>query len=358
MVAVIGKRLMFQGTLASQELFTQKEGWTVNINLTMNIHANHRRTLEHTRNTPGCIFPCFGQEIKQKCILGAPMPFLVPLHTHPDIIGMKTTPPNGRAHTHLHSIQVWSQWNWQFLSYSYFCTLPPVFPDLTIIWPSETWPQNQPHNNSSLSLPRPQLMPLLACWLPEPHPSACPPMTGTRKMHTTLSLYFGIPWRIGSSSTTSHLTVRITTDTFLQPWEQIPGDACPVDTNQQRRGTESDQSKSFCLPWQNTSGNDTWCQTHVCLRELEDVVARMGEDPQDLITGIKTLMDHCKMINDKHHKHELHCYIICAYCQEGKLLGKPIAKPSRHLLASWLTLLWTTLPFSMPENKSPTAPNL
>ena len=67
--------------------------------------------------------------------------------------------------------------------------------------------------------------------------------------------------------------------------------------------------------------------THVCLRGLKDVVARLGEDPQDLVACIKTLMDCCEMINDEHCKHELcHC-IICAYCHEGKLLGKLMAKP-------------------------------
>ena len=67
--------------------------------------------------------------------------------------------------------------------------------------------------------------------------------------------------------------------------------------------------------------------THVCLGELKDVVARPGEDPQDLIACIKTLMDHYNMINDEHHEHKLcHC-IICAYWYEGKLLGKLMAKP-------------------------------
>ena len=61
--------------------------------------------------------------------------------------------------------------------------------------------------------------------------------------------------------------------------------------------------------------------THVCLGELKDIIARLGEDPQDLITHIKTLMDHCKMINDEHCEHKLHCHIICAYFHEGKLLG-------------------------------------
>ena len=40
--------------------------------------------------------------------------------------------------------------------------------------------------------------------------------------------------------------------------------------------------------------------THVCLVEVKDVVARLGEDPHDLIACIKTLTDCCKMINDEH----------------------------------------------------------
>ena len=67
--------------------------------------------------------------------------------------------------------------------------------------------------------------------------------------------------------------------------------------------------------------------THVHLGELEDIVVRPGEDPKDLIACIKTLMDHCKMINDEHCEHELCCRIIYAYCHEGKLLGKLMAKP-------------------------------
>ena len=67
--------------------------------------------------------------------------------------------------------------------------------------------------------------------------------------------------------------------------------------------------------------------THVHLRELKDVTARLGEDPQDLVACIKTLTDHCKMINDEHQEHELHHRIISAYCHQGKLLGKLMAKP-------------------------------
>ena len=38
----------------------------------------------------------------------------------------------------------------------------------------------------------------------------------------TLSPFFCIPWRTGSSSTASCLTVRITSDMSLQPWEPNP----------------------------------------------------------------------------------------------------------------------------------------
>ena len=67
--------------------------------------------------------------------------------------------------------------------------------------------------------------------------------------------------------------------------------------------------------------------------ELEDIVARLGEDPQDLVAHIKTLMDHCEMINDEHRKHKLRCHpIVCAYHHEGKLLGKLMAKPLQDTL--------------------------
>ena len=74
--------------------------------------------------------------------------------------------------------------------------------------------------------------------------------------------------------------------------------------------------------------------THVCLRELKDVVPRPGEDPHDLITCIKTPMDHCEMINDEHWEHELYCHNVHTYCHKGKFLGNLWQNHSRHLLAS------------------------
>ena len=71
-----------------------------------------------------------------------------------------------------------------------------------------------------VSEPTPQqLITQSAHWWPELHPSAYASMSGTRKMHTTLSVYSSIPWRTGSSLTASCLTVRMTPDMSLQPWE-------------------------------------------------------------------------------------------------------------------------------------------
>ena len=94
--------------------------------------------------------------------------------------------------------------------------------------------------------------------------------------------------------------------------------------------------------------------THVCLGECKEIVARPGEDPQDLVACIKTLMDYCEMITDEHHEHELHCHIICAYHHEEKLLGKLIAKPFKTPSSELADI---AVPSDMPENESPTAPN-
>ena len=118
------------------------------------------------------------------------------------------------------------------------------------------------HNNSSPSLPRPQLTPLLVCWQLGQHPSACPSMTGIPKMPIT-PLYFAIPWRTGSSSPHPARQWGPPQICFCSLGNQIPGDACTMDAYRQQRGTESDQGESFCLPQPNTTGNDTQCQ-HPC----------------------------------------------------------------------------------------------
>ena len=97
----------------------------------------------------------------------------------------------------------------------------------------------------------------------------------------------------------------------------------PTGSEEEQKATKAKASTFLDHIQQGMTHN---INTHVCLGELEDIVARPGEDPQDLIAHIKTLMDWCKMIDDEHCKHELcHCS-VCAYCHEGKLLGKLMAK--------------------------------
>ena len=55
---------------------------------------------------------------------------------------------------------------------------------------------------------------------------------------------------------------------FCNPGNQILGLACTMDTIQQQKGTESDQGKSFCLPWPNPTGMTHDINTHVHLGEL------------------------------------------------------------------------------------------
>ena len=98
----------------------------------------------------------------------------------------------------------------------------------------------------------------------------------------------------------------------------------PISSEEEQKATKA-KASAFLDHIQQGITHDV--NTHVHLGELKDIVARPGEDPQDLIACIKTLIDHCEMINDEHHKHQLHSHIIRAYHHEGKLLGKLMAKP-------------------------------
>ena len=98
----------------------------------------------------------------------------------------------------------------------------------------------------------------------------------------------------------------------------------PTSSEEEQKTTKA-KASAFLNCIQQGMTHDV--NTHVHLGELEEIVARLGEDPQDLIACIKTMMDHCKMINDEHCEHKLRRCIVRAYCHEGKLLGKLMAKP-------------------------------
>ena len=98
----------------------------------------------------------------------------------------------------------------------------------------------------------------------------------------------------------------------------------PTGSKEEQRATKA---KASAFLDRIQQGMTHYVNTHVHLGELKDVVVRPGEDPQDLITCIKTLMDCCEMINDEHLEHKLSHHIIHAYCHKGKFLGKLMAKP-------------------------------
>ena len=59
-------------------------------------------TSKHNRNTPGCIFPCYGHFLSQK----TPLMHVMHLYKPCDVIATEMMPPSGRAHPHVYTFQV------------------------------------------------------------------------------------------------------------------------------------------------------------------------------------------------------------------------------------------------------------
>ena len=98
--------------------------------------------------------------------------------------------------------------------------------------------------------------------------------------------------------------------------------------------------------------------THVQLGELEDAVARPEGHPQDLVACIKTLMDCCELINNEHQEHELWQHIIHAYCQEGNLLDKLMAKSFKTPSSELTDIMVNHVSIKHTQEKVSPAPNL
>ena len=129
----------------------------------------------------------------------------------------------------------------------------------------------------------------------------------------------------------------------------------PMGSKEEQKVTKAKASAFLDQIQQGMTHN---INTHVCLGELEDIVARPGEDPQDLIALIKTLIDCYEMINDEHHKHKLHYHIIHAYCHEGKLLWKHMAKPFKTPSSKLADITVNHFAIQHAQEQVPTAPNL
>ena len=240
-------------------------------------------------------------------------------------IAVKTMPPSGRAHPQLHCVKFWSKSDQWFPRYSHFCILPlSVFsqPDhyQTCTWDMASEPTPMPQ----------QLITQSAQATADAIASALTARTAS----ISLPVY---DW----NSQDAYHSFSIFCHT-LENWLLL-NCILPDSLDHLRYVFAALDTKSLEVhaQWMPTGHNEEQKATkakasafhdHIQhLGELEDIVARPGEDPQDLITCIETLMDQCKMINDEHCKHELCRHIIHAYCHEGKLLGKLMAKPFKTL---------------------------
>ena len=109
----------------------------------------------------------------------------------------------------------------------------------------------------------------------------------------------------------------------------------PTGSKEEQKATKA-KASAFLDHIQQGMTHDV--NTHVYLGELEEILARLG-DLQDLIACIKTLMDHCEMINDEHREHKLCRCIVRAYCTRESCEENLWPSHSRHPPMSWLRLL-------------------
>ena len=84
----------------------------------------------------------------------------------------------------------------------------------------------------------------------------------------------------------------------------------PPGTEEVRKATKA-KASAFLQKIQDGMMHEV--NTCIRLAELEDIIAKPNEDPQELVAHIKTIMDQCEMLNDAHREHKLCCRIIRAY---------------------------------------------
>ena len=178
-------------------------------------------------------------------------------------------------------------------------------------------------------------------------------------MPTTPSPYFGIPWRTGSSSTASCWTARTTSDMSLEPWEPNPWrcmhSGCLLAAKRNRK-----QPRQKLLP-SLTKSNREWLTMSrpMCTSENSRMLWQGPEKTPKILSHASShwwTTARWSMINIA----SMNCIAISSMhiARRESSLGNLWQNHSRHPLVSWLTSWWNTLPFSMPGNKSPTAPIL
>ena len=294
-----------------------KEGWIV---------RKHFRTLGNTTITLQVVsFLVFSPR-------KTPRMHFMHLYAPCDVIATKMMPPSGRAYPHACTVQVWSKLELQFLRYGHFC-IPPLLP---------VFSQSDPYQTSSIWNMASELTPQqLITQSAQATANAIANVLTARMVSISLPVYdwdaqdayhsFSIfchtleNWLLLNCilpDIKDHL--RYVFASLGTKSLEMHAQWMPTSSKEEQKVTKA--KASAFLDWIQ-QGMTRDVNTHVHLGELKEIVARPGEDPQDLIAHIKTLMDHCEMINDEHHKHKLHCCIVHAYYHEGKLLGKLMAKP-------------------------------
>ena len=127
-----------------------------------------------------------------------------------------------------------------------------------------------------------------------------------------------------------------------------------MDAFQQQRGTESDQDKSFCLPQLML----TMLTPRCTLENSKTLWPGWERTPKISLHASRNWWTTARwsMMSIV----SMNCITILSLhtTLRESSLGNLWQSHSRHHPASWLILLWTTLPSNMPKNKSPTAPNL
>ena len=237
----------------------------------------------------------------------------------------------------------------------------PCFANLTIIWPSRSRNMASEPNPQQLITQSAQATAnaIASTLMARTTSISLPIYNWDSKDAYHSSPYFGIPWRTGSSLTASCLTVRTTSDTSLQPWEQNAWrcmyNGCLLAAKRNR-----EQQRQKLLP-SLTEYTREWHMTSTPMCALEN--SRMlwpgwERTPKISLQASRhwwatarwsmmiTASTSCITASSMH------------TAMRESSLGKIWQNHSRHLLVSYLTSLWTTMPFSMPENKFPTAPNL
>ena len=230
-------------------------------------------------------------------------PVMPPCCWHPVVTSLWldtiASTPQHRRHPKEGAVKVWKQSDWWFQRYTHCCT-PPVF----LIWPFLTnWDWDMA-SEPTLQQPITQSAQATA----DAIASALTAQTASISLST-----YDWDWKDAYHSFSIFLHT-------LENWLLL--NCIPTDSKDHLQyifaalGTKSLEMHAGWMPtgdeeeWRATKAKASTflnkiqqgmthdINTDVQLGELEDVVARPGEDPQNLIACIKTLMDHCEIIND------------------------------------------------------------